>query len=158
MLKWVYCLLLSYKCYQRPFKNLLMLRSTISQDDSCKLFEGAPFLQVQKLFFADKIVGPLTVRRPWSSVRLSSTWMNHKAQHAWKHSFVLLRDPVKCEASLRELSAYSSQCLSTDTSTRLPIYVHLFAIEGGQSSKLFGRRSKTRHSPRSWCREIGRCA
>ena len=36
--------------------------------------------------------------------------------------------------------------------------VHLFAIEDGQSSKLFERRSKTRHTSQSWCREIGRCA
>ena len=36
--------------------------------------------------------------------------------------------------------------------------LHLFAIEDSQSSKLLERRSKTRHTSQSWCREIGRCA
>ena len=36
--------------------------------------------------------------------------------------------------------------------------IHLFAIEDGQSSKLFERRSKTRHTSQSWCKEISRCA
>ena len=40
----------------------------------------------------------------------------------------------------------------------LGLVPHLFAFEDGQSSKLFERRSKTRHSSQSWCREIGRCA
>ena len=48
--------------------------------------------------------------------------------------------------------------MASQVKLNLNIWLHLFAIEDGQSSKLFERRSKTRHTSQSWCREIGRCA
>ena len=52
----------------------------------------------------------------------------------------------------KEGSSDWTWCLKCPMLTLILVLVHLFAIEGGQSSKLFGRRSKTRHPPRSWCR------